>query len=544
MTVSQAELVEAAVSSGLIDADSVAKLRVEARRRREDLLDTLTRYGRFPLAAVYRAFAESRQLPFVDLGITPPVADLIKRIPESLLRKHRVLPVAVDEDGILLATPNPDDRQIVPVMQRLLGAPIRFAVADPDTLERAIDRALAESNGRDAAVVSLSATVDPVSLLDRILKEAYLRRASDIHLEPEADGMRIRLRIDGRLHLYLSRLDEETGAGLLTRVKVLSDLNIAEQRAPQDGRFSYRPPVADAKDIDIRVATVPTRWGERATLRLLGTETGELSLEALGMSARDLEQFRQAIRRPYGIILLTGPTGSGKTTTLYAAIREINQPHLNIMTVEDPVEYLIDGVSQIHVGWTDKVTFASALRSLLRHDPDVLMVGEIRDHETADIALKAAMTGHLMFSTLHTNTACGAITRLVDIGCEPYLIGATLVGVIAQRLVRKLCQRCRRPRRPTPVEAQLLGIDPEQHTLYEPVGCAHCLGAGYRGRIGLFEPLWIDQELARLISRGATQAELQAHVAPTLTTLRQDGYAKVLAGITSLEEVMTVTVFE
>ncbi|MGE3805071.1 MAG: GspE/PulE family protein [Gemmataceae bacterium] len=544
MSVSQGELVEAAVTSGLIDADTVANLRVEARRRREQLLDLMSRHGRFPMAAVYRALAEVRALPFIDLGVTLPDKELVRKVPESILRKHQVVPVSQREGETVVATANPDDRAVGPVLERFLGQRVQLALTDPESIEPTIDRVL--QGLRDGPSPTAAPAVDPVALLDRVMKEAYLRRASDIHLEPEANGMRIRLRIDGRLVVYMAGLDPETGSILMSRVKVLADLNIAEQRAPQDGRFTYEPPAMGGKSIDIRVATMPTRWGERATLRLLGSDTGELSLEALGMSSRELERFRSAIRRPYGIILLTGPTGSGKTTTLYAAIREINKPHLNILTVEDPVEYLISGVSQVHVGWTDKVTLASALRSLLRHDPDVLMVGEIRDQETADVALKAAMTGHLMFSTLHTNTACGAITRLIDIGAEPFLIGSTLTGVIAQRLVRRLCQRCRKPRPATTLERHVLGAkdDDEEVILYDPVGCPNCLGSGYRGRIGLFEPLWIDHELARLISRGVSQADVEAHVAPTLTTLRADGCAKAREGITTLDEVLTATVLE
>lgn len=547
MALSHGELVEAAVDSGLIDAETVARLRAEVRGRREPLLEAITRHGRFPLAALYRALADARGLPFVDLGVVIPSETLLKLVPAAVLRKRLVLPVVQEDDAVLLATADPDDRQTVTIFERLFGQPIRFALADPQTLESAIERALGVGTANDTAPAGLSpaaAAMDAVALLDRILKEAYLRRASDVHLEPEAHGMRVRFRMDGRLQMFLSGLEPAVGASLLSRVKVLADLNIAEQRAPQDGRFSYQPSGMEGKECDIRVATMPTRWGERATLRLLGMETAELTLEMLGLSPQDLERFRTVIRRPYGIVLLTGPTGSGKTTTLYAAIREINQPHLNVMTIEDPVEYLIPGVSQVHVGWTDKVTFASALRSMLRHDPDVLMVGEIRDRETADMALRAAMTGHLMFSTLHTNTACGALTRLLDLGCEPYLIGSTLSAVIAQRLVRRLCPRCKRGRPATPAEAEVLGATDQEVEVSDPVGCAHCLGTGFRGRVGLFEPLWIDLRLAKLISRGATQTDIEAHVASSLTTLRADGCAKVRAGITTLDEVLAVTILE
>ena len=540
MAIPPDELIEAGIAHGLLERDAVTRLRVESRQRREPLLETIARHGRFPTAALYRAWADQQHLPFVDLNITTIDPDLLSRLPETILRRRLIVPLSHEGNSIRIATCAPEDRALQQTLERLLGSPLLVSLADPESLQHGIDRALKQL-GKTAGPAPGLAEIDPVAALERILHQAYLRRASDIHLEPIPHGMQVRLRIDGRLQLYLAGFNTAAGLAIVSRVKVLAGLDIAEQRAPQDGRFSFRSPGEEQKEIDVRVATVPTRWGERATLRLLGAETGTLSLENLGMLPDDLAQFRRVIRRPYGIILLTGPTGSGKTTTLYAALREINQPHLNIMTVEDPVEYVVQGVSQVHVGGSDKVTFASALRSLLRHDPDVLMVGEIRDHETADVAMKAAMTGHLLFSTLHTNSSCGAVTRLVDIGCEPFLVAATVVGVIAQRLVRRLCPNCKRPRPATADEARLLHCEPGV-TIHEPVGCARCLGNGYYGRLGLFEPLWVDAELARLISRGASQPELEAHCSGTLKTLRADGALKVLAGLTSLEEVFTVTV--
>ena len=290
----------------------------------------------------------------------------------------------------------------------------------------------------------------------------------------------------------------------------------------------------------MRVATAPTRLGERITMRILGQDAKDLTLAKIGMSDTDLQMFNQAIRKPFGMILLTGPTGSGKSTTLFAALREINSTDINIMTVENPVEYVIDGVSQIQTG--AKITFASALRSLLRHDPDVLMVGEIRDEETADTALKAAMTGHLVFSTLHTNTAAGSISRLADIGCEPFLIGATMNAVIAQRLVRRLCTHCKVLVDATDEEKALLESPQDQPlSIYKPSGCALCQGTGYRGRLGLFETLWFDDELSKLVSRGCSEEELEARAGNRLHHMWEDGASKVLQGITTLEEIQAVT---
>ncbi|MBI4615928.1 MAG: type II/IV secretion system protein [Planctomycetes bacterium] len=515
MALATRELIDAALAAELIDPAGLEEALAQARRQGADPLEIVAARGRFPAAAFYRAFAERRGLPFLDLERTPPSTELARKLPETLVRRQRLVPVEGDSGQVFIATANPDDRSTFEAVGRILRRSVTPALADPAQLGAAIDAALAEGGGPPAV------GDDAVALLDRVLHEAYLRRASDIHLDPQASGLRIRFRVDGRLADYRRGLSAALRGALVGRVKVLAGLDIAESRAPQDGGFSQRLGGPDGADIDIRVATAPTRWGERATLRLLGSQTKDLTLEALGMEQTDLARFREAIRRPHGMVLLTGPTGSGKTTTLYAAIREILKPELNILTVEDPIEYLIDGVGQVQVGASEKVSFASALRSLLRHDPDVLMVGEIRDRETADVALKAAMTGHLVLSTLHASSACGAVTRLADIGCEPYLVGATLSAVVAQRLVRRLCRRCSR----------------QTEGGQEGTGCAACLGTGFRGRIGLFETLWLDAELGLLVAEGANEEALRRAAGPRLTTLADDGWRKVEAGLTTAGEV-------
>jgi type II secretory ATPase GspE/PulE/Tfp pilus assembly ATPase PilB-like protein len=366
------------------------------------------------------------------------------------------------------------------------------------------------------------------------MKEVYLRRASDVHFEPMEDGMRIRLRVDGQMQEYsrvLTRADEEA---LMNRIKVLAGLDIAEQRMAQDGAMKYSITNWNIPETDIRVATIPTRWGERGTMRILGQETGRLSLEQLGMPAKMLGEFRCSIKRPYGMILVTGPTGSGKSTTLYGAIRELEVEALNVLTVEDPVEQTIAGISQVQV--STKVGFAQALRSFLRHDPNVILVGEMRDRETVEIGLRAAMTGHLVMSTLHTNDSVGAVTRLADIGAERFLIGSTLIGVLAQRLARRLCAHCREKRPATAEELRILDVsDPVD--IFEPVGCSFCLGKGYRGRIGLFEALWIDHDLKLAIAEGAGEGQIRA-TAKNLRTLWRDGRDKVLGGQVSLADVL------
>lgn len=530
-------LIEAAMRRGLVDAETVQQLRMEARRQRADLLETVAAHYRFPISAMYRALAEERDVDYADpLAFTPP-SDLVRKLPPALLHRKLVLPLAAGAEEVTVAVSDPDDRATQDTVQRLLGRPARYVMSDPAAIRAAINRVLADA--REGAPGAAAPETDLVELLNDVLRESYLLRASDIHLTTEKYGLRVRMRVDGRLRDYAADADENAAAGLISRIKVLANLDIAEQREPQDGGFTYAMPAPINQEFNIRVATAPTRLGERVTLRLLGQETRGLTLSQLGMGDDDLARFHKAIRKPFGMILLTGPTGSGKSTTLQAALQEINAPDINVMTVENPIEYVMEGISQIQTG--AKITFADALRSLLRHDPDVLMVGEIRDYETADVAVKAAMTGHLLFSTLHTNTAVGAVTRLKDIGCEPFLIGSTLNAVIAQRLVRRLCPHCRKPLQANAEEAFLLGG--ENITLYEPQGCALCQGVGYRGRLGLFETFWIDEELGRAIARGASEEELEKMAgAARLRHMWTDGRDKVLAGVTTLAEVLEVAV--
>ncbi|CAG0955121.1 Type II secretion system protein E [Methylophilaceae bacterium] len=542
MAISSDHLIDAAVRLNLIEPEILAQLRIDARRKRVDLVDTVTAHYRLPISALYQAAAELRGLSFINpIAVSAPSASLLKKVPQALARRKLVLPLFEDEQGVLVATSDPDDRATLETLQRLLGQRIRVAMAEPDAMHAAIGRYLNDPAQNLASVETLAET-DLIAMLNDILKEAYLRRASDVHMAQEESGLRVRLRVDGKLQDYFTNADGAVANGLISRVKVLADLDIAEQREPQDGGMTYylAPPIDT--EFNIRVATAPTRLGERVTMRLLGQEAQSLTLPRLGMSEHDMLEFRKAIRKPFGMILLTGPTGSGKSTTLFAALQEINHPELNIMTVENPIEYVMDGISQIQTG--PKISFASALRSLLRHDPDVLMVGEIRDEETADVALKAAMTGHLVFSTLHTNTAAGTVGRLVDIGCEPYLIGSTMNAVIAQRLVRRLCPHCRKPRAATKDESELLGQGGSDVVVFEPVGCAACQGRGYRGRLGLFETLWFDEALSKLVSSGCSEDELERHALADgkLNLMWADGSVKVLAGDTSLSELQTVAV--
>jgi type II secretory ATPase GspE/PulE/Tfp pilus assembly ATPase PilB-like protein len=538
MALTDEQLLDAGVRSGLIELPVLENLRMEARRQRLPLLGMVQARYRFPVSTLYRAVAEQRGFAYVDLNALAVDTALLKKIPASLVRRKHLLPV-VDGERTLLVVADPGDRATIDSVQRLLGRSLMPAMADLRLLQLKVAQALAGKGGpAEGEAVPAGSEADPVALLDTIIREAYLNRASDIHLLTEASGLRVRLRVDGKLRDYPAGSGAPVAASLVSRVKVLSGLDIAEQRQPQDGGFSYHlsPPID--REFNLRVATAPTRLGERITMRLLGQETGGLTLTDLGMLDDDLRRFRQVIHKPYGMILLTGPTGSGKSTTLFAALQEINHPDINIMTVENPIEYVMDGVSQIQTG--PKISFADALRSFLRHDPDVLMVGEIRDHETADVAVKAAMTGHMVFSTLHTNNAVSAVTRLIDIGCEPFLIGSTMTAVIAQRLVRRLCKHCRRPRPASQDELLELGAADESAEIYEPVGCAACQGTGFRGRLGLFETLWFDEKLARLVARGADEEALEASAGERLRFMWEDGCRKVRLGLTTLDEVRDV----
>jgi general secretion pathway protein E len=377
-----------------------------------------------------------------------------------------------------------------------------------------------------------------IRLINALFTQALRDGASDIHIEPFETRSVVRLRIDGTLRDLLEPA-RALHAAIVSRVKIMAELDIAEKRLPQDGRITLR---VAGKPIDVRVSTIPTGHGERVVLRLLDKQAGRLDLTRLGMDDATLTQIDRLIREPHGIVLVTGPTGSGKTTTLYAALSRLDAASLNIMTVEDPIEYDLDGISQTQINTRIEMNFARALRTILRQDPDVIMIGEIRDLETAQIAVQASLTGHLVFATLHTNDAVSAVTRLVDMGVEPFLLASSLIGVGAQRLVRKLCLECRKPYAPDPAQLRTLGFTPTAGTVYSAQACAACNRSGYRGRTGIYELLAVDDDLRRLIHDRASEQTLRARVqAQGMRSLREDGMRWVSQGVTSLEEVVRVT---
>ncbi len=470
------------------------------------------------------------------------------RIPVSLATRRQVLPLAAIDDCVYVACADAGDPAAFEAVRRYTGRAPRAVVVERDKLQRAIARVYGDD--RKTSAPSLPRTEgaawspdDAVALADELLLAAVLRQASDIHVDPERETVRIRLRVDGVLEEY-RRIPLAMHPALCSRIKVMANMDIAERRAPQDGAFTYRFGAAGAEQaMDIRVASLPVKHGERLTLRLLAAHDRDLSLDRLGLSAGDMAIVEGVLAQPHGLVLLTGPTGSGKTTTLYATIRRLQaRMPANILTVEDPVEHEIPGVGQVEVDSADKVNFRKALRSLLRHDPDIVMIGEIRDPDSLDIAIKASLTGHLVLSTLHTNNAPSVVTRLADMGVPPHLIAATLRLSVAQRLVRRLCPRCREPYAIGPAEGAAIGNEAwAGRTAFRPRGCLYCAGRGFVGRIGLFECLAPDEEIGGAIARGCTESELVAMLRRKgARSLMADAAEKVFEGVCTIAEVLEV----
>jgi len=513
-----------------------------------------------------QALAFQFDLPWLpQLDAVQVDQEWIKKVPIHFARRYRVLPLKAEEGSVIVATTDPLETVPLDDLRLLLGLPVKPILTSGISLLACLNRvydeaaspAGAEQVMEDIAanenLEQLAYTLDePQDLLDAtdeapiirlinsVLFQAVRQRASDIHFESFERGLVVRYRIDGVLYPVLTP-PKHLQASIIARLKILAGLNIAEKRLPQDGRFTIR---TAGKDVDLRVSVLPTAHGERVVLRLLEKENKLLNLSEMGFSADRLGTIQQLIQLTHGIILVTGPTGSGKTTTLYAALSQINAPDKNIITVEDPIEYQLLGIGQMQVNPKINLTFAAGLRSILRQDPDVIMIGEIRDRETAEIAIHASLTGHLVFSTLHTNDAASAATRLIDMGIEPFLVASSVVAVLAQRLVRKVCKDCRQAYHPDDEELIRLGIVPPRTppTFYRGTGCAACSQTGYRGRTGIYELLVMDDEIRRLIGAKADSTAIkQAAISKGMITLKDDGADKVFHGITTTEEVMRIT---
>jgi general secretion pathway protein E len=526
--------------------------------------DTLVKLGYVRESQVLYALSLQLGIPFLrDVAVEDVDPELCSALPIHFAKRHGILPIKRDGNEVLVATSNPLDIYPLDDVRILLNQEVKPVVmpsgAIIDSINQVYDR---DSNAAQQIIedfeegsldIITSALEEPTDLLDAsdeapvirlvnsTLFQAVKQRASDIHIEPFERDLVVRYRIDGILYNVLTP-PKRIQPSITSRVKIMAGLNIAEKRLPQDGRI--RVTIA-GKDVDIRVSVIPTAHGERIVMRLLDKTSVLLKLEDIGFSADKLKVFHRLIHQPHGIILLTGPTGSGKTTTLYGALTRINSPDKNIITVEDPIEYQIKGIGQIQVNPKINLTFANGLRSILRQDPDVIMVGEVRDLETAEIAIQASLTGHLVFSTLHTNDSAGAITRLIDMGIEPFLASSSLIAIMAQRLVRIVCPDCRQKYFPSEEELREIGVDAkaaDTKPIYRAVGCQNCLGTGYHGRTGIFELLVLDDDIRSLILKDYdTNTIKKAATHRGMLTLRQDGAMKVLKGVTTIGEVVRVT---
>jgi general secretion pathway protein E len=512
-------------------------------------------------AQLLEVLAKQLQIPFVrSIHDREIPEELIKKVPTRFAKKYQMLPIGYKNDAVLVTTSDPLNISVLDDIRMLLERPIIVAATPSAVIMEAINRSYDRASTADTTaiedlgqdVIDDQALQEPVDLLDSedeapiirlvnsLLFRAVKDRASDIHVEPYEKEVSVRFRIDGNLYDIL-KVPKRLQNSVSSRIKLLGSLNIAEKRLPQDGRIRIK---IAGKDIDLRLSTIPTAHGERIVMRILDKSAVILDLSNLGFEAGMLKKTEDLISKPFGIILVTGPTGSGKTTTLYAALSKINREDINIITVEDPIEFQLLGIGQIQVNEKIGLTFANGLRSILRQDPDVILIGEIRDRETAEIAVQASLTGHLVLSSIHTNDACSSITRLVDMGVEPFLVSTSIIGIVAQRLVRRICEHCRQPHQATAEQLARLGLEriPSQATVFKAAGCEHCYHTGYRGRIGIYELLTIDEDLRSVILKNHDAVSLRkAAMAKGFRPMRYDGLRKILLGVTTIEEVLSTT---
>jgi type IV pilus assembly protein PilB len=544
-----------------LDAKQLEAALSEQRQSQRKLGEILLKLGYITQVQLNEALAIQAGIECVKLTDLQVESACLSLVPAELASKHCVLPVMRVDGQLSVAMVDPFNCLALQELRTVTGMGIRRFWAEPKALEKAILKHYGSSVARmldrlapaehirkeeeqedySAAKLSeLARQPSLVNLVNLILLEAIDARASDIHIEPFELMLKIKYRIDGML-VEKSPSPKRLQAAIVSRIKIMANMNIAERFVPQDGHIEF---AGKRGKIDMRVSTVPTIFGESVTIRLLDRSAALIQLSELGMSSSNYASFQQCIQKPHGIILVTGPTGSGKTTTLYAALNNVYTPALKIITIEDPVEYQLNGVIQMPVNPKRGLTFATGLRHILRQDPDVVMVGEIRDSETAEIAIRAALTGHLVLSTLHTNDSAGAINRLIDMGVEPFLLASSLEAVIAQRIVRKICPACKEPHKPQEaIVRSVMGGNGEaaKAKFYHGAGCVECNGSGTRGRTGIFEVLRISDELRQMISSRQTNEDKIKRAATDFSSMRQDGVSKALAGVTSIEEVLRVT---
>ncbi|MHB1740398.1 MAG: GspE/PulE family protein [Actinomycetes bacterium] len=546
------------LADSLITPVQLAEAMDEHRTVGRSLGRVLVDRGVVTEAQLVAALAEQIGLRFVDLSEFPVDGSAVGRVSGMVCRRHTILPIGFEDAKMVVAMADPANVFAIDDLRSLTGMDIKPVVATRGDVLAAIERYYRADSDLDDLTTIIGAEDDDddlanvkevvedapiVKYVNLLISQAIADRASDIHLEPGEHDLRVRFRIDGVLHEVM-RSPKQIQSGVISRLKIMADINIAERRVPQDGRLSV---TANGTKVDLRVATLPTVWGEKVVMRILDNSTARLDLTELGFSEANYQRYSQSFSKPYGMILVTGPTGSGKSTTLYATLNIVSRPEVNVITVEDPVEYRIPGINQIQVNTKSGLSFASALRSILRADPAVVQIGEIRDHETAQIAVEAALTGHLVLSTLHTNDAPGAIPRLIEMGIEPFLVGSAVDCVLAQRLTRRLCPRCKEAYTPTPAVLRAArypwtpGDDPP--VLYRAVGCPACSKTGYKGRMALHEVMPVTEDVERLaVEHASASAIASVAASQDMVTLRADGMAKVAAGLTSIEEILRVVV--
>lgn len=541
------------IEAGLINETQLQAAMREQQRTRETLGTILIRLGFVDEEAVAAAVAAQARVKYVDLGQYSPQPEATQRVQENFARQKRLIPISFVGKALVVAMANPLDVLALDELRHLAKGPVEVVGAAESQVKKALDRAYGAGMGwKEVVEQSLQHVArkagealgesevgqEPpiIRLIDNLISRAVQDGATDIHVEPEEKVVRTRFRVDGILR-HAPHLPKELQGAITARIKVMANLDIAENRLPQDGRISFN---AGGRDVDLRVSTFPTTQGENVVLRILDRSKLVLGLEQLGFAPDQLTTFKRLLMHPNGIILASGPTGSGKTTTLYSGLTYLNSEEQNIMTIEDPVEYEIPGIRQSQVNVKAGLTFGAGLRSILRQDPDVIMVGEMRDEETVEIAIRAALTGHLVFSTLHTNDAAGAIPRLTDMGAAPFLVSSALILVVAQRLVRVICTNCKEEAPPDPVVIRRLGLQAKEGELkvFQGKGCDKCDQTGYRGRIGIYELLTVTPELTPLILERADAGTIRrAARAQGMRTMVEDGIRKAIRGLTTLEEV-------
>jgi type IV pilus assembly protein PilB len=556
------QLDELLLSRSLLTEQQLDEARRVAAERGRSLGRVLIEMGLVTEATLVAILAEQLGLEFIDLSEATLDPSALALVPEAVARKQNCVPVMIDEDGrLVLAMADPANVVAVDDIRAMSAREVRTLVATKADVLAAINRnyrldsaaehlveeASAEAateQDLDSVAASASAEDAPIiKLVNLLITQAVNDRASDIHIEPGERSLRVRYRIDGVLHEVMNP-PRSVQAGITSRLKIMADIDIAERRLPQDGRIGV---TVQGKQIDIRVATLPTVNGEKVVMRLLDKSSVLLKLQDLGFQPNNFASYQESYKKPYGAILVTGPTGSGKSTTLYATLNILNRAEVNIITVEDPVEYKLAGINQVQTNAKAGLTFASALRSILRSDPDVVLIGEIRDRETAQIAIEAALTGHLVLSTLHTNDAPSALTRLTEMGIEPFLVASALDSILAQRLARRLCEKCKERYQPSVEELKTARFpfdeDEDLPTLYRPMGCTACGKTGYRGRLAVHEVMSVTEDIERLVVEKASSEDI-GRVARSqgMTTLRDDGMAKAALGVTSIEEILRVVV--